>query len=266
MSSQRGVTTPRAMLSDGDLAPPARQSSARQRMRKVMERTPVAEVMARTIPLASPDASVGDLEWLFCHQDIDAVLVVQDERRLVGVVTKSDLIRGRHQRNEQAIDEEIGRGSSPDVDEALGEEEDEPELSALGFLHEPDEDPLFADAVGDGFHVVRDEPRPARAAELMSSVLVVAEPGLSLAEAMALMASEGVSCLPVVERRADDELVGMISAREVIHWLARQTGHLDRIAQSDLVLFDEWGEEGERPPSLLAVEHCMACKPRCLGC
>jgi CBS domain-containing protein len=52
----------------------------------------VADIMEREVVTIAPDASVHDLVLLLRERDLGGVPVVDGERRLVGIVTESDLV------------------------------------------------------------------------------------------------------------------------------------------------------------------------------
>jgi CBS domain-containing protein len=59
--------------------------------------------------------------------------------------------------------------------------------------------------------------------EIMTPTLYTFTPETSVADAMAAMAFEGIHHLPVVEESG--KLVGMLSALDVLDWLARNAGY-----------------------------------------
>jgi CBS domain-containing protein len=215
--------------------------SAQTALRVKLEATPVSMVMSRSFPRASPQTSVSDLEWLFCHQDVCAVPVVGPSNMLLGVVTKSDLIRGRAE--EQLTADE----SSPDLEAQLPGEE---ELSERIGLHvDADEAELLV-------------------ADVMTPALVVAQQHMSIGYAMTLMVYEGVSSLPVVRRserageRPTDHVIGMVSTRDIVHWMVERAGYLGELAAGGL-LYGEWN--GVRPPPR-PLPTCDACQVPCADC
>jgi len=61
---------------------------------------------------------------------------------------------------------------------------------------------------------------------IMTDLAIAVHEGMSIAQASALMAYEGVHRIPVV----DDEqrVVGVLSALDVLHWLGQRSGYLMR--------------------------------------
>jgi CBS domain-containing protein len=70
-------------------------------------------------------------------------------------------------------------------------------------------------------------PSPATVVgEIMTPLAVTVSESASLAEASALMALEGIHVLPVVNNAAAGNVVGVISALDVLRWFARKCGYL----------------------------------------
>ncbi len=76
------------------------------------------------------------------------------------------------------------------------------------------------------------DPRPATAEEIMTPLAVTVSETASVAEASALMALEGVHRLPVVNDAMSGKVVGVISALDVLGWLARRCGYLRQGARN----------------------------------
>jgi CBS domain-containing protein len=68
--------------------------------------------------------------------------------------------------------------------------------------------------------------------EIMTPLAVTVSESASLAEASALMALEGIHLLPVVNNAAAGNVVGVISALDVLRWFARKCGYLRQDLQS----------------------------------
>src|SRR5512140_557956 len=66
----------------------------------------------------------------------------------------------------------------------------------------------------------------AMVGEIMTPLAVTVSESASLAEASALMALEGIHLLPVVNNAAAGNVVGVISALDVLRWFARKCGYL----------------------------------------
>ncbi|HSN97048.1 MAG TPA: CBS domain-containing protein, partial [Candidatus Nanopelagicales bacterium] len=61
---------------------------------------------------------------------------------------------------------------------------------------------------------------------IMNSLAIAVHEGMSIAQAAGLMAYEGVHRLPVVDD--DWQVVGVVSALDVLHWLGQRSGYLMR--------------------------------------
>jgi CBS domain-containing protein len=78
----------------------------------------------------------------------------------------------------------------------------------------------------------RAEPRPAAGAAagtvgaIMTELAIAVHESMSIAQAAALMAYEGVHRLPVVDD--DQRLVGVLSSLDVMHWIGERAGYLMR--------------------------------------
>jgi CBS-domain-containing membrane protein len=77
------------------------------------------------------------------------------------------------------------------------------------------------DELDSGFHLAT---HPARVRDIMMPCVLRISEGASIDEAAALMASEGVHRIVVVA--ASKRVVGMVSALDVLKWLARQDGFI----------------------------------------
>lgn len=79
-------------------------------------------------------------------------------------------------------------------------------------------DLLRAEAQGE------EETRAVRS--IMTDLAIAVHEGMSIAQASALMAYEGVHRIPVVDD--DHRVVGILSALDVLHWLGQRSGYLMR--------------------------------------
>lgn len=61
---------------------------------------------------------------------------------------------------------------------------------------------------------------------IMTDLAIAVHEGMSIAQASALMAYEGVHRIPVVDD--DHRVVGILSALDVLHWLGQRSGYLMR--------------------------------------
>ena len=149
------------------------------------EQTPIAEVMHKHTHCATEQQSVGELVSLFLDKGISAAPVIDDNGKPIGFVSKTDIVR------------EL-KGHSPaertEIDKHVQPWWDTDRLSQL--------------TVG----------------EIMTPTLYTFSPATSVADATAAMAFEGIHHLPVVEEETG-ELVGILSALDVLDWIARNAGY-----------------------------------------
>jgi CBS domain-containing protein len=79
---------------------------------------------------------------------------------------------------------------------------------------------------------------------IMTGLALAVHEGMTIAQASALMAYEGVHRLPVVDD--DHQVVGILSSLDVLHWIGQRSGYLMRPAGPG-------ADEGAPPPTLPLV-------------
>jgi CBS domain-containing protein len=163
-----------------EASPPRRMD-----MQEAAMRAPLRDVMQREVLCVRGDASVESIRALLLERGLRCVPVVDEERKLVGIVAKTDLLRDDDSRGD--LDES---GPLPPV--------------------EP------------GFHV--EELATRVAADVMSPHVHALPEEAPLAFAISLMALEEVSEVPVVA--ADGQVVGVLTAHDVMKWMAEQLGYV----------------------------------------
>jgi CBS domain-containing protein len=146
--------------------------------------TSVRHIMTSPVILARADTSVEAIAEIMFAKSISAVPVVDDQNRPIGIVSKTDLLRVRH------------------------EEGDTEEQNTVG-------DPET------GMHQERAR---ATAGEVMTPMVFSVRAETPVATAAALMAQERIHRVPVVS--ATGEVVGILSALDVLEWLARGAGYI----------------------------------------
>ncbi|MDK0517860.1 CBS domain-containing protein [Streptomyces sp. ML-6] len=124
-----------------------------------MQHRTVFEVMTHDVVTAAPSASFKEIARLFAENDISAVPVVDEDRRLLGVVSEADLLRAT-----AGLPDLEGRWAGVQV---LSQEHGLPDAET--------------------------------AAELMASPAVTAQPGWNLVETARTMHHKGVKRLPVTD-------------------------------------------------------------------
>ncbi len=146
----------------------------------------VREAMDTAISSCSPDTSVEELARRFAEEGVDYALVLDEEGRLLGIVTESDLVdRERKLHLPTAI-------AVFDMVIPLGEKRFEEELARL---------------------------RARTAADLMTREVVTIMADAEIEEAAELMAERGLHHLPVVE---GETVVGVLTPHALVKALARR--------------------------------------------
>jgi CBS domain-containing protein len=156
--------------------------------------TPLAEIMTRTVICVETTTKLDDVLDLLVRHAIGGVPVVDAQGRAVGVVSRADVLRARHERGDT---EEMRRVT------AQPKQRDDAGLER-------------------GIHVL--EPESLTAGDIMTPVVLALHECSNIGQAASLMAFEGVHRLPVV---ADGgEVVGILSALDVLRWFGRRSGYL----------------------------------------
>jgi CBS domain-containing protein len=144
----------------------------------VAETTPVRELMTPVVTCVTADVSVEVVTALLIEQGFSGVPVVDEDGRPIGMVSKTDLLE------EQFIEGEA-RGGLPTW-------------------------------LGEGFHV---EERGWRTvAEVMMPLAFVLPESASIAHAAALMATEGIHRIPLVDDRG--KVSGILTTFDLARWIA----------------------------------------------
>lgn len=158
-------------------------------------KTSITGLISRDAVCVAPDLSVEGLTTLLLERGLNAVPVIDENRRLVGIASTADLLREVQDRGD-------------------GEEERMP-------LDVPGRRGIEME-LGDGFHATC----LARATveEIMTPCTFTVPETASVGQAAALMAFEGVGQLPVVG--PGYKVVGTLTALDVMRWLAQQSGFL----------------------------------------
>jgi CBS domain-containing protein len=166
------------------------------------DRVTVTEVMTKDVLCVDMTMSLETLTALLLENGISGVPVVDEQRRPIGMISKSDLVR-------QHFDSDMGREMDDFVIQS-------PET---GFEYE----------LGPGFHAERIA--KATVGEVMMPIAFTVPERASLARAAGLMAFEGVHRVPVVDARG--RVVGILSSLDVLRWLASEAGYrqLDDLAE-----------------------------------
>ncbi|MCL6621999.1 MAG: CBS domain-containing protein [Syntrophobacterales bacterium] len=144
------------------------------------------DIMTREVVTAGPEDSVEDLARLLAERRISGVPVVDDQGRVLGVVTQSDLLK---------------RTREPTLPVALN----------ILDLH------LFLETPGR-FRQRLEKLLGHTVRQVMSSPAITVAPDTPVSELARLMEDKGIHTLPVVE---EGRLVGIVGKLDLIRVLAR---------------------------------------------
>lgn len=154
----------------------------------------VFEVMSREVATVYPDMSLAAAVEALVSQDIGHLPVVDAEGTLVGMLSKSDVVRELHL-----------SGESRAVDNARTP------MKARGKKG-------LAWTPGPGFHV--DSEQVTTVADVMAPRVLSVRDDTAIGEACRVMVSNRIHGLPVVDGKA--RLVGFVSTLDVCAWVAQR--------------------------------------------
>ena len=163
----------------------------------------VRDVMTGTVVVAREDAPFKTLAQLMADHRVSGVPIIDENDRIVGVVTESDLLST----------EEFGPSRSLILEWFIGRKR----LEEI-------------------------EGRSARvkAAEIMSRPAITVKPDDDVHRAARVMLDEGVKRLPVVDE--DGKVVGIVSRRDLIRPYLRSDDQISREIEEDVILRTMWIE------------------------
>lgn len=148
----------------------------------------VFAIMSREVTTVRRDMTLDTAMEAMIDQDIGHIPVVDDERRVVGMLSKTDVVRDRF--------------LASDTQEAAN-----PRLpTKKGVSYAP-----------PGFH--EDAEPKTTVADVMSPKVLCVHDTATIAEASQLMVAHRIHGLPVVG--ADSRLVGFVSTMDLAAWVAR---------------------------------------------
>lgn len=146
--------------------------------------TQARDIMNPNPPFCAPDARLGEIARRFADEGLTGLLVLDEEKRLLGVITESDLIdqqKNLHLPTAMAIF---------DMVIPIGESRFEEELARMQAM---------------------------TAADLMQTDVTTVNADADLSDIATIMADRNIHHLPVIEHGA---VVGLISRNDVIKALA----------------------------------------------
>lgn len=163
-----------------------------ERLRRISgspgDNTPVSAVMTCKALCVRKDHSIEALAALLVTHRISGVPVVDAEGRPIGVVSKTDLVRERHENGDTAA-LEVAHGTS---------------------------------SIEDGFHEL--PVSRGTVADVMTPVAISLHEHSSVSCAAALMAMEGLHRVVVVGD--DDRVTGIVTALDIMRWVAVNDSYL----------------------------------------
>lgn len=154
-------------------------------------RAPVADVMTHDVLCVPQSVSVDALEELLVDSELTGMPVIDDERRLVGYVALTDVVRERRDEREREATQEIrpartlARASRPPW----------------------------------GYQI---DLAPRTVADVMSPVALELAATCPIGEAISALTEHALDRAPVVD--LDGHLIGVVSAGDIVHFLARGAG------------------------------------------
>ncbi len=146
--------------------------------------TMVREVMKSDVYTVNTETPLPKIERRFAETKVGALPVVERNRKLLGIVSRTDVVR-RH-----SLEQALAELSDSHFDSTLGVDEDDDALAAIG------------EAVGRRLSKVI-------AKDIMISDVVTVGPDAHLLEAAERMLERKIHRLPVVENGV---LIGIVSA------------------------------------------------------
>jgi CBS domain-containing protein len=144
----------------------------------------VSDVMNKEVVTVSPDMTMPDLQRLFGQKRFGAVPVMDRDRNLKGIVSRSDVVR------KFSLEQTLVELADSDFDASLGVEDNDDALESLSA------------AVGIRLAKVK-------ARDIMITDVATIAPDAPLADAADIMVARRIHRLPVLE---DGRLVGIVSA------------------------------------------------------
>lgn len=233
---------PKDPLIGGLLPFPARRSkghpvkgvgpSARHGRWRAMRGIKTESVMTREVATATPDTPLKELARLLSEHRISGIPIVDEDRKLVGIVTEADLLS-------TPLKEIVWYMRSRDVSAVPVLDSDD---RVAGVVSEADlllkEEGLDREAP-PFFERRRRRRERAKAAgklakELMTSPAVTVGASATVAEAARTMHRNGLKRLPVVDDR--DRLVGIVSRADLIKVFLRPDEEIRAEAEDTLAL------------------------------
>ncbi len=164
--------------------------------------TTVRDVMTRAVLAVRPETTLKEVARLLVEHRISGLPVVDDEDRVVGVISEADLL---------VKEQDPGVFEPSPLDRIFGTSEELRELRAKA------------------------EARTA--GEAMTSPAITIEASRSLHQAAGVMIERRVNRLPVVE---DGRLVGIVTRADIVRAFVRSDDQLEQSIRQDVLLRTLW--------------------------
>jgi CBS domain-containing protein len=164
------------------------------------DRTPLSSIVTGAVFCVSPDLGLDELAEFLVEHNISGVPVTDERGRPIGVVSKTDLMRG-------GLREAPSGAPQADLSgHRSGELAGDPPKARARWPRGSVADP------------------PARVADVMMPMAFTLPESATLSQAAALMAFEGIHRVPVVS--SDGRVVGVVSSLDLVRWLAVNDGYI----------------------------------------
>ncbi|MFJ5546169.1 CBS domain-containing protein [Streptomyces sp. NPDC093225] len=180
-----------------------------------MQRVKVADLMTDEVVSVAPETPFKDVAKVLAQHDITGVPVLDEEDRVLGIVSQTDLL-ARVAAAAVPTGVRWPDGSGPQWPDGSGPRS--PDGSGP-------EDP----AAGQG----PAEPSPRTARDLMSAPAVTVHADEPAADAARLMTRRGVERLPVVD--VEDRLVGIVTRRDLLRLFLRPDAEIRHRVEHDVL-------------------------------
>lgn len=173
-------------------------------------RMTVADVMTTDVKAVHKNAAFHAVAQTLVDNDVSGVPVLDDDGRVVGVVSEADLLH-----KEEFKERYFGERYRPSLRVRLR-------------------------------HLLAGEPSPSykatgeTAGELMTSPAVVTTPDTPVVVAARMMEQHGVKRLPVVT--SDGSLVGIVTRRDLVKVFVRGDEEIERQVRQDIVIGTLWSD------------------------
>jgi CBS-domain-containing membrane protein len=172
-----------------------------------MSQLTVEDVMTREVVAAGTDTPLKELARLMYRNRISGVPVLDDEERLVGIVTEAALLTAEGRQAEKR-----------------------PRGAFLRWILEPGH-----------FSEIERQGRQVRAADIMTTIVATVAPKTPLDEAVRVLLDSGVKRLPVVE---DHRVAGIVSRHDLLTRFLRSDEDIHHEIVEDVVLRAMWIDPG----------------------